>query len=67
VFLSIISSNRLYKHYTCYLGGVIVSINNKLIIDRDMPSSEIRVLFIAKFFLLLNIKETSKKFSFLGR
>jgi hypothetical protein len=55
VFLSIISNNRLDKYYACYLGGVIVSINNKLIINKDIPSSEVRVLPIAKSILFLNI------------
>jgi hypothetical protein len=67
VFLGVISNNKLDKYYTCYLGGVIVFINNKFIINRDIPNSEIRVLLIAKFILFLNIKETGRKFSFLRR
>jgi hypothetical protein len=46
VFLSIISNNRPDKYYTYYLGGVIVSINNKLIINRDILNNEIKVLSI---------------------
>jgi hypothetical protein len=67
VFLSVVNNNRLNKYYTCYLGGIIVSINNKLIINRDISSSEIKVLFIAKFFLSLNIKKTNRKFFLLGK
>jgi hypothetical protein len=33
-----------------YLGGVIISINNKFIINRDILNSKIRVLSIIKFF-----------------
>jgi hypothetical protein len=47
VFLGIISSSGLDKYYTCYLGGIIVSINNKLIINRDIPNNKIRVPSIA--------------------
>jgi hypothetical protein len=48
VFLGVISNNRPDKYYAYYLGRVIVSINNKLIINRDIPSNEIRVLSITK-------------------
>jgi hypothetical protein len=48
MFLSVINSSGPDKYYTCYLGGVIVSINNKPIINRDILSSEVRVLSIIK-------------------
>jgi hypothetical protein len=62
VFFSIVSSSRPNKYYTYYLGRVIVSINNKFIINKDIPSSEIKVLSIAKSIFFLNIKETGRKF-----
>jgi hypothetical protein len=64
IFFSIVSSSGPDKNYTCYLRGVIVFINNKLIINRDIPSNEIKVLSIAKFIFFLNIKETNRKFFF---
>jgi hypothetical protein len=67
VFLSVVSSSGPDKYYVCYLGGVMVSINNKLIIDGDIPSSEIRVPPIAESVFLLNIRETSRKLSFLRK
>jgi hypothetical protein len=47
------------------LGGIIVSINNKLIINRDILSSKIKIPFIAKFIFSLNIKKTSRNLFFL--
>jgi hypothetical protein len=67
VFFSIINNSGLNKYYAYYLGGVIVFINNKFIIDRDIPSGEIRVPSIAKSVLFLNIKEISRKFFFLKK
>jgi hypothetical protein len=67
MFLGVISSNRPDKYYVCYLGGVIVFINNKFIINKDILNSEIKVLPIAKFIFLLNIKEVGQKLSFLRR
>jgi hypothetical protein len=67
VFLGIISNSGLNKYYTCYLGGVIVSINNKLIIDRDILSSKIRALFIIEFVLFLNIRKAGRNLFFLRR
>jgi hypothetical protein len=61
MFLGIISNRGLDKYYTYYLGGIIVSINNKLIINRDIPSNEVKVLSIAKFIFSLNIKKASRK------
>jgi hypothetical protein len=65
VFLGVISSSGPDKYYTCYLGGVIVSINNKLINNGDIPNNKIKVLLIAKSIFLLNIRETSRKLFFL--
>jgi hypothetical protein len=67
VFLSVISSSGPNKYYAYYLGGVIVSINNKLIIDKNILNNEIRILSIVKFVFFLNIRETGRKFSFLGK
>jgi hypothetical protein len=64
VFLSVVSSNGPDKYYIYYLGGVIVSINNKFIIDKDILNSEIRVLSITKLIFFLNMKKTSRKFFF---
>jgi hypothetical protein len=49
VFLSIISNSRPNKYYACYLGGVIVSINNKFIINENILNNEMKVLSITKF------------------
>jgi hypothetical protein len=57
MFLSIISNSGLDKYYAYYLGGVIVSINNKFIINRDILSSEVRVLSIAKFIFFSEYQE----------
>jgi hypothetical protein len=65
MFLGIISNNGPNKYYTCYLGGVIVSINNKLIINRDIPNSEVRVLSIAKFFSFWISRRQVESFLFL--
>jgi hypothetical protein len=67
MFLSIVSNSGLDKYYKYYLGGVIVSINNKLIIDGDIPNNKIKVPSIAESILFLNIKKTSRKFSFLRK
>jgi hypothetical protein len=64
VFLGVVSSSGPDKYYTCYLGRIMVSINNKLIINRDILSSEVRVLFIIESVFFLNIKETGRKFFF---
>jgi hypothetical protein len=64
IFLGVVSNSGPDKYYTCYLGGIIVSINNKLIINRDIPSSEVRVPLITKFIFFLNIRETGKKLFF---
>jgi hypothetical protein len=48
MFFSVISNSGLDKYYACYLGGVIVSINNKLIIERDIPNNKIRIPSIAE-------------------
>jgi hypothetical protein len=67
MFFSVVSSSGPDKYYTCHLGEVMVSINNKFIIDRDVLSGEVRVLSIAKSIFFLNIKETGRKFSFLRK
>jgi hypothetical protein len=67
MFLSIVSNSGPDKYYTCYLGGIMVSINNKFIINRDILSSEIKVSFIIESIFFLNIREAGRKFSFLGR
>jgi hypothetical protein len=67
VFLGIVSNSRLDKYYIYYLGGVIVSINNKLIINRDIPSNEVKVPSIAESILFLNIREAGRKLSFLRK
>jgi hypothetical protein len=48
MFLSIVNSSRPNKYYTCHLGEIMVSINNKIIINRNIPSSEVRVLSIVE-------------------
>jgi hypothetical protein len=67
IFLGVVSNSGLDKYYACYLGGVIVSINNKFIINGNIPNNKVRVLFITKSIFSLNIKETGRKFSFLGK
>jgi hypothetical protein len=67
VFLGVVSSSKPDKYYASYLGGVIVSINNKLIINKDILSGEVRVPPIAKSILFLNIREAGRKLSFLRK
>jgi hypothetical protein len=53
VFLGVISSSGSDKYYAYYLGGIIVSINNKFIIDRDILNSSksgFRLLLSLSFF-----------------
>jgi hypothetical protein len=65
VFLSIISNSGLDKYYICYLGGVIVFINNKLITDGDIPNNKIRILSIIKFSSSSEYQESRQKAFFL--
>jgi hypothetical protein len=55
--VSIISNNGPNKYYIYYLRRIIVSINNKLIINRDILNNKIKILSIAKKYFLLNIKK----------
>jgi hypothetical protein len=67
VFFGIVSNSGSDKYYIYYLGGVIVSINNKFIINRNILSSEVKVLSITESIFFLNIREAGRKFSFLGK